>query len=445
MMKMKNIGIILALFVFVFQGVNAQEAPKTVEADLEGMKLIARESVKGTVSARLFLKGGVSNYHEKYSGIEELMFSMIAEGGPADMSKQEYQQSLEKIGARIGSSSGYDYSNISLSCIRQYWEEAFTLYSRAINNPAFRQEDFDLIKNKLITAAKQERTNPDAHLNNLSMANAWEGTDYAKKPSGTLESLEKLITLDILKEHYERLMVRDKVFMVVVGDIDSDELTKTITELWKDFPKGKGESKWVVEENTLKEGLIVEDRKIETNYIKGVFSAPAKGTEASIHNALAMRIMGKRFFEELRTKRSLSYAPAAGTTGYIARPMNQIYISTTDPEQSLGLMVELINDAKTKGFEKDELEGTKQSFLTGYYMGQETNASISMSLGVNEIFGGWEKMDLFTERVLNTKLKDINAVFAEYGDKIHWTYLGKEEMVNPDFFKQPVQSKKIKK
>jgi predicted Zn-dependent peptidase len=419
-----------------------QTTPTTTQEDASGIKLIHRESVKGTVSVRTFIKGGVNNYSMENQGVEELMLQLIAEGGPESMTKEEYQSQMEAIGASISSGTGYDYANISLSCIKQYIEPAWEIYANAIVNPAFRQEDFEIVKNQLITAAKQQKTNPDAHLMDLAMQSTWEGTDYEKKPSGTVESLESL-TLDLVKKYHKSVIQKNRIFIVFVGDVPVGKVKSFISKNMSQLPDG-GDANWFVAEDGVKKGLAVEDRNIETNYILGMFSAPKKGTEESIHNSLAMSILYDRFFEELRTNRSLSYAPAAGATGYIARPMNRVYISTTDPEQSLEVMMDLVNSVRTEGFEEKELEGTKQSFLTRYFMGQETNASISMSLGVNEIQGSWKNMDRFTDRVLNTSLSDINSVMVNYGDEIHWTYLGKEEAIKPKFFTQPVKAKKVK-
>jgi len=421
----------------------SQSTPETKQFDVNDLKVIARESVKGTVSARLFIQGGVNNYPAEHQGIEELMLTLISEGGPANMTKEEYQSRMEAIGARISSSTGYDYGNISLSCIKQYVKPAWEIYSAAVLNPAFRQQDFELVKNKLITAAKQKKTNPDAHLMDMAMESTWEGTDYEKKPSGTLKSLES-ITIEEIKKYHTSVITKEQTFLVFVGDVSADVVRRMVASSFGNLPDGT-EKEWFVAEDGVEKGLKVEDRNIETNYITGVFSAPKKGTEESVHNALAMSILYDRFFEELRTKRSLSYAPQAGSTGYIARPMNRVYISTTDPEQSLKVMMDLVNSARTKGYTEKELEGTKQSFLTNYYMGQETNASISMSLGVSEIQNTWKNMDLFTKRVLSTSLEDINAVMVNYGDEIHWSYLGKEDMVKPKFFTQPDKARELKK
>ncbi len=70
--------LFIALAMVVSWGATGQIAPKTTEIDVDGIKMIARESVKGTVSMRTFIRGGVNNYSVQYQGVEELMLSMIA-------------------------------------------------------------------------------------------------------------------------------------------------------------------------------------------------------------------------------------------------------------------------------------------------------------------------------------------------------------------------------
>jgi len=444
-MIMKTLKTILALAFFAITAVTirAQESPQTEEFEVNGLKVILRNSVKGTVSARLFIQGGTANYSKEMEGIESLVLNLVMSSGPENMTKTEYDAASEKVGANLNASTSYDHSNMSLNCVRIYWEDSWKLFAQTITNPAFRQSDFDILKQRLVTSAKQAATNPDTQLDRLSMSNAWGGTDYEKIPSGSPESLES-ITLEAAKSHYNEVVTRKNTFLVVVGDITKEDLMAKVESSLANLPQGS-DPKEIHAGEKVDEGLFVEDRQIETNYIQGVFSAPKKGTDESTYNSLAMSILGDRFFEELRTKRSLSYAPAAYSTGYMARPQNEIYISTTDPKASLEVMVDELNKVKTEGFEKKELEGKKQEYLTGYFMGQQTNSSISMSLGITEMTGGWEQMDSFTSRVLESKLEDVNKVMQEYGDKIYWTYLGKEELVQPEYFKQPVKPKKMKK
>ena len=153
---------------------------------------------------------------------------------------------------------------------------------------------------------------------------------------------------------------------------------------------------------------------------------------------LAMTILRNRFFVELRTKRSLSYAPSAFyATSAMKNPYVVFYISTTDPKQSLQVMIDEINKVKNQGFTEKELKDMKESYLTGHFMGLETNDSQTMSLGLAEIAGDWHKTESFMADVDKSTVQDLNAVFNKYSSSINWTYLGKESAVSKEDFKQP--------
>lgn len=431
---------LLSLAALTFTAaITAQEAPATTEFEVDGLKVILRQSVKGTISARLFINGGTVNYIDEKQGVESMALSLVMQSGPAYMTKDEFNEEAESVGAQMGGSSGYDYANMSLNCLKLYWDKSWDLFAGAITTPAWREDDFKIIQNQMVTASRQARTNADVHLQNIAFGNAWRGTDYAKNPAGSPESLKSL-TLDDLKKHYGKVVVKKNAFLVVVGDVSKEDLTKKIKQSLAKLPTGKA-AKRPKTTTGVTTGVFIENRVMETNYILGVFDAPKRGTNEAIQNDLAMSILGDRFFEELRTKRSLSYAPAASRTGNITHPMNILYISTTDPVQSLEVMMDEVNKMRKEGFTEKELEGKKQSYLTNYFMGQESNASISMGLGVNEINGGWEKMDRYTQEILATTTDDLNKIMRKYGDKIFWTYLGKEELIKNENFTQPIPIK----
>ena len=92
-------------------------------------------------------------------------------------------------------------------------------------------------------------------------------------------------------------------------------------------------------------------------------SAPYANSKDGVAMQIAMSILGDRYFTELRTKRSLSYAPAAFyAMAAVNNPYSVIYISTTKPEESMQVMVDEINKIKKEGFLEDELRDVKVSF-----------------------------------------------------------------------------------
>ena len=271
------------------------------------------------------------------------------------------------------------------------------------------------------------------------MVNAFGETNYGKIPSGSVSALEGL-SLAETKSYFSSIIGKKRCFLVVVGNVSEADLKAKIEKTLAGLPMGSSpnyEDRILITE----EGHYIEHRDIATNYIRGLMSAPSMNHPDGIPMVVAMSILGDRYFEELRTKRSLSYAPAAFySRGVLNNPYNVIYISTLDPAQSMEVMVAEINKIKSEGFEDKELADKKQGFLTQHYMGLETTGAQSNALGMAEMAGDWTIADEFTERVNALSTRDINRVFDLYTKAIKWTYLGKQDMVSVDDFKQTVET-----
>ncbi len=427
--------IIASLLILANAFTASAGGPETKEVFVDGIKVIFKHTPKEVISVRLFVKGGNANIPEAKQGLEDFAFSLAMEGGTTKRDKDKFSTACEKIGTEISGNSSYDYGTLNLNCIKAFWNESWDLFAEAVTNPAFDAKEFDLIKGNLISDAKQSEGNPDEHLMNIAMESVYKGRSYSKNPDGTPATLEKL-TLKDLKDHYAKAITKSRIFIVVVGNVDQDDVIAKVKASFGKLPQGTA-SPVEPRVQITKPGVYIEDRDIATNYLIGIMSAPGMGTPEGIPMRIAMNILYDRFFVELRTKRSLSYAPAARySAGSISNPYNSIYISTLDPKQSIDVMVEEMNKIKKEGFTEKELLDKKQSFLTRYYMGQETSSALSQTLGVMEMGGTWKNAETFTEDVNKTGLKEVNNVFTKYTGAIRWTYLGKKDAVKEEDFKQ---------
>ena len=431
----KIFSCIILLVTLVALPAFSQKADGPREFTVEGIKVIFKPSVKEITSVRLFIKGGTSNFKKEEEGIEALALAAATQGGTKTLTKTEYATALEKIGTTIGTSSSLDYSEVNLSCVKTYWDASWKLFADAISNPRFDEKEFALIKGQLVAGAKESEADPDAHLLTQSLQNTFAGKNYSKKATGTAASLEKL-TLDQVQKYYGSLIGKQNAFIVVVGDISETDIKAKISSAFKGW--GAGKSVTPEKPTDFKPEATIENRDIATNYIRGLMPAPPRNTKEGVSMRLATAIMYDRFFVELRTKRSLSYAPGVNyASSAITNPYAIFYISTIDPKQSLQVMIDQINDVKNNGFTEKELKDMKESYLTSHFMGLETNDSQTFSIGTSEVAGDWKKSESFMQDVEKATVQDLNAVFKKYSSSINWTYLGKADAVTKDDFKQP--------
>ena len=433
MQKYKYSIILKILLLAISFSIQAQGVK---ELNVEGVRVYFKPSSKKVINARLFFVGGTANYAKEKEGIESMALNMVANAGTTEKDKVAFNTAAEQIGAEIGSSSTYDYSTLHLNCLKMYWEDSWSLFAEAIRKPAFDEEEFMLTKERFVNNARQHETNPDNHLRDIAMSNVFSGMDYAKRPGGSEANLANLQLVEV-KNHYRNILQKNNVFLVVAGDLTEEDLRHKVAGLFDGIPTGEKKNMPEFQIN-IDENPFLEEKDLATNYLRGIMAAPKMNEREGLAMQLAMSILNDRFFLELRTKRSLSYAPAAFySSGVIQSPYNVLYISTEKPKESMEVMVETIEEVRKNGFTEKELKDVKQVFITQHYLGLETNSSQTMALGLAILADNMEIQENFTEIVQKVDLEFLNQTFRQYTDKIDWTYLGKREMVSMSDFVQP--------
>ena len=86
---------------------------------------------------------------------------------------------------------------------------------------------------------------------------------------------------------------------------------------------------------------------------------------------VAMSELSHRFFEEVRTKRNLSYAVSA-RLGSTSVPMGRIYVTTVEPNTTLRSCSTEIRRLQTEPVSPYVPRGTKSVYLTEFLMGNES-------------------------------------------------------------------------
>ena len=407
----------------------------TKEINYEGLKVIFKKTSKQVITASLFIKGGTANITESQQGLEPLVLNLALDGGTKTMSKDDFAAKADNLGTSFNATAAKDYSKMTMTCLKDKWSESWAMFADAILNPAMDENEFNVIKAQMIATAKQQEADPDAYLRKMATEGLFGGTDYAKTANGTPATLES-ITLADAKKYYAALPGKKKCYLVVVGNIDEADLLNNIKNSLAKLPVGQ-EAKKPTFKSVTTPNATIKDRTIATNYILGTLNAPKYFSADGPLFEFAMSILYDRYFVELRTKRSLSYAPAAFyNKNTIQQPTANLYITTIDPKQSLQVMTDIINDIKKNGFTDKEVKDKKKEYLTNYYLTNEASASQAGQLGFCEASGNWRLFDEINNKIDLVKTADLNKTFSKYMKTIDWTYLGKEDKVAKEDFKQ---------
>src|SRR6185436_4002554 len=87
-------------------------------------------------------------------------------------------------------------------------------------------------------------------------------------------------------------------------------------------------------------------RDLPTVYVSGFFSAPNPKSDDYAATLVGMNILSDRLFEEVRTKRNLSYAAFAGLRRSAAAT-GQLYVSTPDPNAAVRVIRDEVEKMRT--------------------------------------------------------------------------------------------------
>jgi predicted Zn-dependent peptidase len=434
-MKFKIFGTLMILLACNFF-IQAQDG--VTEININGLKVIFKPSTKQTVSAYLFFKGGTSNYSAQEQGIESLTLSATTECGTEKYPKDAFKDMADKYGIELGSNSAYDFGYISMSCVKPYFNEGWDLFSEAVKHPVFDTKELALLQQKMIANLKSMESNPDNALTKLTMLDAFKNTRYAIRPEGSVETVSAFKQEDV-KKYYTQLLNANRLLLVIVGNMTAQEVKQKAEAAFSQLPSAAVTNvNAPVATQIDSNSLNVESRKIATNYMAGIIGAPSIADPDFNAYRLAFTILYDKLFEEIRTKRNLSYAPAASLSSGLI-PYARIYVTTTKPKEAVVAMTDEIKRLRNGGFTATDLRDAKSQLSTSYFMRNESTSANAMALGVADIKGSWKNEISLLDKINAVTLPQMQAIFSKYADGIKWSYLGDETLADKEAFGKTVK------
>lgn len=420
-MSRRAVGIlVLALAVAVPPLADAQ--PVVTEREVAGIPVIhKRIAGNEVVAVQLWLVGGSAALDEQTAGIERFI-AEVAPRGTEKYDKDAFASRAARTGTDIGATAGFDYSVVTLRTVLDHWDEAWDLFTQAVLHPTFPADEVELVRRRILDALKAREDDPDGHLAVLANDLLYAGHPYAADPAGTIAAIEGL-TRDDLVDWHRRRLARSDLVLVVVGDVPESDLESRVAAAFGGLPAGS-RTPLAPEADPGPADLATVERDLPTNYVRGQFAAPHPGHVDHPPLQIALDILSDRLFEEIRTKRNLSYAVFAGLS---QRRSNYglLYVTATRPDTTLAVMLHEVERLVAEPVPTERLAEQVNVFLTQYWLGQETNMGQATTLGLYEVVGGgWEEAERFPERVRAVTPADLQRVAGRYLRDLHFVVLG---------------------
>jgi zinc protease len=403
-----------ALPIAIAFSVSAEaQTSNTTKFTVAGIPVIHKlVTANDVVAVRLYLRGGAASLTAANAGIEAMMLDASTHGTQKS-SKDAFNALSTETGTNIGSETTMDFSVLTLQAVRQNWNQAWDLFTEAALRPTFPAAEVEIVRGQLVDAARRRSDDPDTYLTYLADSLFYLGHAYAAIPRGTVTSLGGIQRQALVDWHTKR-MTKENLLIVVVGNVARADLTQKIQAAFGSLPATGGKATAVRAITSVTPDVVVVQRQLPTNYITGYFAAPSLADPDYPAFRAAIDMLGDRLFEEVRTKRNMTYAVAAGLETRAAN-RGRLYVTAVEPDTTVKVIFSTVKQLQRGPIPPADVAENINASLTAYLMGQETNMGQAAALGLWELAGGgWENYARFIASYRHVTAADIQRAAAKY-------------------------------
>ena len=198
----------------------------------DGMKIWGiKQSELPLVQYSIEIDGGHMLDKVEKAGVANLVASMMNEG-TRNKTPEQLEDAIGLLGASIRVSSGNEDISIDVSSLSRNFEKTLALVEEILLEPRWDEEQFALAKSRIINGIKRNAASPDylasSTLNKLIFGNSILAIDA----SGTEASVAS-ITIDDLKDYYNKYFSPATAKFLIVGDVDQQRVEAALANLNK--------------------------------------------------------------------------------------------------------------------------------------------------------------------------------------------------------------------
>jgi zinc protease len=388
-------------------------------------RLISRR-VEGTEVAAfsLYFRDLPARSRPEEAGLEELLLRTLA-----DELERAYPDELARLGARVRFQVQPDFSTFGVQCLKAGLDRSAELVAEALRKLELKPADVERNRARMLDIYAKTMDNPDQAVGFVANRTFYPpGHPYLAYPGGTKPSLKRLTQAALEKRRAELLAGR-RILAVVVGDLERAAAERLVERAVGDLPAGEPARAELPPLAGPPGGISVEERAIPTCYVLGKFRCPAPGEPDFEALSLALSILHRKMFLEVRSKRALTYAVMGGS-GERRRNAGYLYVTTTRPSEALSAMYQTLDRLIAEPLPEDELRGAALSYSTRQYLRQESAAEEADALALEELVAGDHRRTLdLTTRLARVTPADIRRVLKEHVRGIHFGVIGPGDLV----------------
>lgn len=373
-----------------------------------GLKVLVVENHKlPRVSMTLTMDNPPAAAGDK-AGVSSLMGSLLGEG-TRDIPKDEFNEEIDYLGANVNFFS----RGASANSLSKYFPRILELVAKGALNPNFTEEEFNTEKERALENLRASEKDVSSNAQKIGTALAY-GKGHPYGEFSTKETIEGLSLQDV-KSYYQNYFVPQNAYLVVVGDVKTNEVKKLVNQHFKNWKK-----------RDLPSQVLPPVSNVEQTQINFVDFPNAVQSEVQVMNTIelkkgdpdyfpvlvANKILGgggeARLFLNLREDKGFTYGAysSTGDDKYAARFVASASVRNAVTDSAVVAFLDEIHRIRNEKVSQEELENAKAKYTGDFVLALERPSTIAQyALNI--------ETDKLPENFYETYLQKINAVTAE--------------------------------
>lgn len=393
-----------------------------------GMKVLVKEDHRApVVVSQIWYKVGASYEHNGITGVSHVLEHMMFKGTPK-YPAGEFSRIIAENGGRENAFTGRDFTAYFQQLEKSRLPISFEMEADRMRNLTLPMDHF-IKERDVVKEERRLRTDdkPRALLQEQFMATAYTSSPYHHPIIGWMNDLNHL-TVEDLKDWYQKWYAPNNATLVVVGDVNADEVLALAKQYFGVIPPGKvPESKPRTEPAQSGERRITMHKPAKLPYMLMGYKVPVLKTAKEEWEVYALEMLAgvlsgsdsARFPKRLVRGQQVAAGVDAGYSPYSMH--DELFLIDATPvgkhtlaeiETAINEQVELIKNEKVS---EAELERIKAQVVAGKVFEKDSVFYQAMQMGKLETVGlGWQRMDEYSKKIMQVTPEQIQQVAKKY-------------------------------
>lgn len=385
-----------------------------------GLVLLIREDPRlPLVSMAAVFRGGLLAETPENNGVTRLMAKTLLKGTTTRTAEQIADQ-IEAVGGGIGADAGNNTFSVSVHLTKADMKLGAEILSDVLLNATMPDKAVAREKEVQIAGIKEEEEKLTTVARNIMRETLFTRHPYALRGNGSVETVQKLASKDLL-EFRDKFLVAKNGVVSVFGDVKAAEVKQLFEQLLGKMKPGVQALTDAKPAPPLTKTEKVQSLKEKS---QGVLMVGYRGVDMFNPDRHALELideassdLGSRFFVKIREEMGLAYYVGSSQMMGLVPGLFAFYLGT-DPakiDRVQKALMDEINKLAAEGLSEVELVRAKKKIVGQQQIANQSNDSFGYQCALDELYGlGFDHYKSLERDVNAVTLADIKRVAAKY-------------------------------